>query len=194
MLAGNRRGGPGCPTNKRPRCALAFSLFLFRGAKTRSVIITRADGMRANDATPDENRNGAQGAQCALRLAGHKQAAKQRAGVGLSAHRSASSFVCDAAIIQPQATMKLLIASILLAASATIHLASGAEFGRRPALRALASDDTDETVDFAGKSPKGKSPKGKSSKGSRNDGGYPNAQRQVSEWTPIDSREAPHDK
>ena len=35
--------------------------------------------------------------------------------------------------------MKLLIASNLLAASATIHLTSGAEFGPRPALRALAS-------------------------------------------------------
>ena len=53
--------------------------------------------------------------------------------------------------------MKLLIASTLLAASATVHLTAGAEFGgRRPALQALASEDTDEieysTAEGGGKS------------------------------------------
>ena len=71
--------------------------------------------------------------------------------------------------------MKFLFASILLVASATIHLASGAEFGPNRALRALAGK--------TGKSSKGKSSKGKSSKGksSKNDGGYPSRKRQVSE-------------
>jgi len=60
----------------------------------------------------------------------------------------------------------------LAAASATIHLTSGAEFRPRPALRALAS----------GKSTKsGKKAHGKSTKSGKEAGGYPSARRQVSE-------------
>ena len=91
--------------------------------------------------------------------------------------------------------MKFLFASILLAASATIHLASGAEFGPN---RALGNEGTDE-IEYStaegrgksdkkgtgksskGKSSKGKSAKGKSAKDSKNDGGYPSRKRQVSE-------------
>ena len=78
--------------------------------------------------------------------------------------------------------MNFRIASILLAASANIYYASGAEFGPRPALRALAGDGTDGNL-FS-KSCKGrKSGKEMRSKSSENEEeGYPSRKRQVSEW------------